>query len=429
MKQDKKDDIPATQQRSRWLANFFAKVLYKTVVPLAIVAAGVGFLKYQVDNRPQAERRKPERQARLVTTLTVQKESSTAIVPGMGTVAASREIILTPEITGVITSIDPSVIPGGLVRAGQLLYQVDSRDYQAIVKQRQSELAKAQLEFKLETGNQTVARQEFDLLEDIVLEDDTELVLRKPQLVSARQALQAAQAALEKAKLDVERCSVRAPFNAIIKARHADLGARVSTTTALAELTGTDEYWIEVMVPVSQLSWVDIPRSEDQKGSAARVYNPSAWGEGVYRQGRVIRLLGQLEEKGLLARLLVAVEDPLHLHQADALEPLLIGSYVRVEIVGRLIRDTIALPRAFVRNGNTVWVMNDQNTLEIRPVRIAFSNRETVYITEGIEDNNLVVTTLLSAAVDGMPLRAETLPDHEIQTAGVPVTDETGAGL
>jgi hypothetical protein len=143
-------------------------ILYKVVIPLLIVAVGVGFLKYQMDTRPQAERRQPERQSRLVTVQTVQKERVTAIIPGMGTVSASREIVLNPEVTGVITSIDPSVIPGGFVTTGQVLYQGDSRDYETIVKQRESEFAKAHLELKLETGNQTVAQQEYRLLEEII---------------------------------------------------------------------------------------------------------------------------------------------------------------------------------------------------------------------------------------------------------------------
>lgn len=429
MKRDDQSGTADAQHASRPLMRCLAKVVYKVTVPLLIVAVGVGFLKYQMDSRPQAERRKPERQARLVTVQAFKKEQSIAILPAMGTVTASREITLNPEITGIITSINPSVIPGGLVRAGQVLYQVDSRDYETIVKQRQSELAKAQLELKLEAGNQTVARQEYDLLGDLIQADDTELVLRKPQLESARQALEAAQATLTKAKLDVERCSIRAPFNATVKARYADLGARVSPTTALAELTGTDEYWIEVMVPVNQLSWIEIPKSENQKGSSVRVYNSSAWGEKMYREGRVVRLLGQLEKEGLLARLLVAVQDPLHLERTDAMEPLLIGSYVKVEIVGRPIADAVALPRGFVRNGNTVWVMNEHDELEVRPVKFAFSNRDTVYVTEGLEDNSRVITTMLSAAVEGMPLRVESPQLDESETAGLTTVSESGAKL
>lgn len=392
-------------------------IFYQLILPIAIIAAGVGFLKYQMETRPKAERSKPPRQARLITVQTVHKEQGTAIVQGMGTVCPSREIVLSPEVTGVITFIDPAVIPGGHVSAGQILYQVDNRDYLTIVKQRESELAKAELELKLEKGNQTVARQEYDLLEDIIREEDVELVLRQPQLQSAQQMLQAAQAALDKAKLDVERCSVRAPFNAIIKMRAADLGARVSPTTTLAELTGTDEYWIEVMVAMDQLSWIEIPTRLDQQGSAVRVYNSTVWGNAYYRQGRVVRLLGQLEEEGLRARLLVSVDDPLHLKRPSSVPPLLIGSYVRAEIYGKPVDNVVALARAYLRDGNSVWVMNEKDLLEIRPVEIAYSNRETVFITEGLNDGDRVVTTTISTPVEGLPLRVETQKGAEVNMA------------
>lgn len=407
MEQNKHSDNSVIAQAQSPKPKRTARFLAKSLVPLLVIAAGVGFLKYQMDTRPEAERRKPERQARLVMVMTVNKEEGTALLHGMGTVAPSRQVALCPEITGVITSIDPAVIPGGFVKAGQVLYQVDCRDYQTIVKQRESELAKAQLEFKVETGNQTVARQEYELLSALIQEEDTELVLRKPQLQNAQQALQAAEAALQKARLDVDRCSVRAPFNAIIKSRYADLGARVSPSAPLVELTGTDEYWIEVKVFTNQLSWIEIPSDLSQKGSPVRVFDSAAWPDATYREGNVIRLLGQLEEEGRLARVLVAVPDPLHLQRNDSLPPLLIGSFVRAEIVGRPMSDVIVLPRSCIRDGDSVWVMNEKDQLEIRPITVVYSNKETVFVARGLEEGERIVTTMISAPVDGMPLRVE----------------------
>ncbi len=161
------------------------------------------------------------------------------------------------------------------------------------------------------------------------------------------------------------------------------------------------------MVPMIQLSWVDIPYSHEQMGSAVRIYNSAVWGDGIYREGRVIRLLGQLEEKGMMARLLVSVKDPLHFKRPDSLPPLLIGSYVRVEIIGRQMDNVISLSRAFLREGGRVWIMDENDQLEIRQVKIAYSNRETVFITEGLQSGERVVTTMISTPVDGLPLRLE----------------------
>ena len=250
-------------------------ILFKVVLPAAIVLSAVGFYQHQMDTRPRAERRPPDRQSRLVTVETARLQTRAAVVNAMGTVRAATEITLTPEVSGIVVFMDPSVLPGGLVEAGEVLYRIDSRDNEAIVEQRQSEVARAELALRLEQGNQTVALQEYELLGDVIDEQDMELVLRTPHLEETRRALAAAKAALAKAMLDVERCTIRAPFNAVIKTKHADVGARVSPTAPLAVLTGTDEYWVETFVSVDQLRWIQVPKGEGADGALVRITNPT----------------------------------------------------------------------------------------------------------------------------------------------------------
>jgi RND family efflux transporter MFP subunit len=386
------------------------RISLHVILPILIVAGSIGFLKYQVDTRPQAERKKPPRQAYLVTVEPVQRTVWTTSVTAMGKVTAAKEVTLSPEVTGVITRIDPEVVPGGVIEKGQLLFEIDSRDYQAVVTQRESDLARARLELKLETGNQSVARQEYKMLEEIIEEQDKELVLREPHLENAQAALGAAQAALDKARLDVQRCTIEAPFNAVIMEKFADLGARVSPASPLISILGTDEYWVEAAVPMDQLSWIRIPKDNGHNGSAVKIYNSSAWGESVYREGYVIRLLSQLEEEGRMARLLVTVEDPLELNQSQSGSPLLIGTYVRADIEGKPIQDVFPIGREYLRDGNTVWVINADNKLEIRPVEIVFRSKEIVCVTEGLSDGDRIVTSDIPAPVEGMELRMAETP-------------------
>jgi RND family efflux transporter MFP subunit len=383
------------------------------ILPLLVVAGSIGFYKHQIHTRPQAERRKPPRQAYLVTVEPVHRTAWTTSVSAMGTVTAAKEVTLSPEVTGVIIRIDPEVVPGGIIEKGQLLFEIDGRDYQAIVKQRESDLARARLELKLESGNQSVARQEYKMLEEIIEEEDKELVLREPHLENARAALEAAQAALDKALLDVQRCTIEAPFNAVILKKFADVGARVSPSSPLVSLLGTDEYWVEVSVPTDQLSWIQIPRANGHDGSNVKIYNPSVWGSSVYREGHVIRLLSQLEEQGRMARLLVAIEDPLELDGPRSGFPLLIGTYVRADIEGKPIPDVFAIGREVLRDGHTVWIMNTDNKLEIRPVDIVFRGREVVCVTDSLSDGERIVTSDIPAPVEGMELRTADMPGQE----------------
>ena len=394
------------------------RFILSLTIPVFITAFALGVYVYQIKHRPRAERRKPPRQARLVNVETIHKTTCPIYVDAMGLVVPAREITITPEVTGVITSIDPVVLPGGIIQEGQILFEIDSRDYQAIVKQRQSDVEKAELNLKLESGNQTIARQEYEMLEEIIEEQDRELVLRKPHLEEAQAALEAAKALLDKAKLDVQRCTIKAPFNAVIKNKYTDLGARVSPSNPLVSLIGIDEYWLEAVVSVDQIQWIDIPKDNGQKGSAAKIYNPSMWGDSQYRQGRVVRLLGQLEEEGRNAKLLIAIQDPLCLTHNNMNLPLLIDSYVGAEIQGRQLIDVFPVKREYIRNGNQVWIMNENDNLQICPVEIVFGNKDTVYIRNGFQEGQKLVTTDISTPVEGMPLRTEPeIPETQLDSS------------
>lgn len=390
------------------------RFLIMWVLPAVIVIAALAFAKYQIDTRPKAERQRPPQQARLVTVEFAEQVDHTTYVEAMGPVAPAKQITLTPEVSGRVVFVSPLVIPGGAIQEGQTLIRIDPRDYEAVVKMRQSELARAELNLKLEQGNQLVARQEYAMLNDIVEDQDRELVLREPHLEEARAALEAAKAAMAKAQLDVDRCTITAPFNAVIQEKLVDVGARVAAGSPLLTIMGTDEYWVQAKVFVNQLQWITIPENNQHTGSAVNVYDSTAWGSDTYREGNVLRLLGQLEEEGRLAQVLIAVKDPLALTSESAgAPPLLVDSYVRVKIEGKMLKNVFGVQRGYLHDGDNIWLMNDENRLEIRPVDVLFRDKEMVYLTDGLKDGDRIVTTDISAPVDGMLLRLEEPADAE----------------
>ena len=388
------------QSKLRMTMNFF--------VPIVIVAAAAFFFKFQMDTRPKARRTPPPRQAKLVEVISLQRTTEIAEIPLMGKVMPSREVILSPEVMGVINIIDPIVVPGGIIQKGQTLFKIDSRDYETIVKQRQSDVAQATLNLKLESGSQAIAQQEYKMLEEVIEEKDKELLLRKPHLQKTQINLDAARAMLEQAQLNVRRCTIQSPFNAIIKEKYIDIGCRVSPASSLISITGIDEYWIEVPVPENQLQWIQVPRDGNQASSPVKIYN-SSWKADQFRKGNVIRLLGQLEEQARRAQLLVSVKDPLCLQDNFSLPKLLIGSYVRVHIEGIQLPDVFRIKREYLRDGNSVFIMDAEDNLDIRLVEIIFRGDDVIYVKNGIQDGERLIITDLSAPVEGMGLRLEEL--------------------
>jgi RND family efflux transporter MFP subunit len=397
------------------------------LLPLAVLFAGGKATLHLVETAPKAERRSSStRNARLVEVRPAIVSSESTLVQANGTVKPARMIQLQPRVSGEVIEVSNELIPGGLFREEDLILRIDPTDYELIVRQRAGELANAESTYQLELGNQSIAQREYELLGESILEEDRDLVLRQPQLRTVEAAIDIAKAVLEKAKIDLERTTIRAPFNAMVESYDIDLGAQVATSTSLATLVGTDEYWIELSVPVDDLKWIRIPRAaNDGLGSLVRLYNEAAWGPGVYRTGRVTRLAGSLEVEARMARLIVSVPDPLGLEMEHAGAPrLLINAYVNVEIEGRVLENVISVPRRLLRDGDTVWILNDENRLDIRPVTVVFRGRNGILLSGGIAKGERIVITDLAAPVAGMPLRTEndaeappTEAEHSLQDA------------
>jgi len=410
----------------RMLASAGAKILLSAV----IIAGSVAAYRYQMDTSPRAGRKKPPLQARLVQVLPVGAESCTTTVRADGIVMPAQQVTLRPQVAGEITEVSADLVPGGIVQAGQKLMAIDKRDYEILVRQRQYEVARTVKDLKVEQGNQEIARQEYELLGEAIREEDRELVLREPQLASARAAQESAKAALEKARLDLARCDIAAPFNAIIQEKQIDLGATVSLASNLVTLIGTDEAWVEVKVPLDQLKWLTIPRRNGDSGSAVKIYNILAWGAERFRTGKVLCLIGELETQGRLARLLAVVEDPFCLKRENAgLPQLLMGSYVRAEIQGRTLDSVFPIKSSHLRENDTVWILDNEDRLEIRPVSVVFREPDRVYVATGLSEGEQLVVTDIAAPVAGMLLRvAEDEDEIETQSFGM-ASGKEGRGL
>ncbi|HSH68850.1 MAG TPA: efflux RND transporter periplasmic adaptor subunit [Deferrisomatales bacterium] len=387
--------------------------IFRAVLAVGLLAGGGAMALHYLETAPEAKKRAPSRRAALVEVEPVRFSSHRVTVEAMGTVVPARVVELHPRVSGEVVWVSGQLAPGGLLRQGEPLLRLDTTDYELALQRLRTDLARAEADLAVEQGNQAIARREFELLGEVVGEADQSLLLRKPQLDAARAAIDGVQAEIARAEVELERTTLRVPFNALVRSRAVDVGARVTQSTVLATLVGTDTYWVEAAVPVRQLKWLDIPRSAAEQGPAVRVFDAAAWGEGRSRTGRVVRLAAELQEAGRMARLLVAVEDPLGLHNAKG-DPLrmLLGSFVRVAIDGQRLARVAALERPLLRPDDTVWVRDGEGNLDIRPVEVVFRHGERVMIASGLAEGEQLVVSDLPAPVQGMPLR---LPEMESQ--------------
>ena len=392
-------------KRLSWLAPRAGSTL-NIVIPLLILILAGGIAISLVKTAPRPERQPKPRLAPLVESRQVILASHSIDIEAWGLVQPAEQITLRSQVDGRIIEIKPEFVPGGHFEHNDVILRIDPTDYVLARQQRQSDLEKAKAALLLEQGNQVVAQQEFKLLGESLSDQEQTLVLRIPQLNTARAAVAAATAALQSAKLALSRTVVKAPFDANVLRRHVNLGTYATTTTDLGTLVGTREYWVELVVPLAQLRWITIPQTSGQTGSTVRLYHDHVWGTGMFRTGQVIRLLTDLETEGRMARLLVAIKDPLTLHGDDPNAPrVLLGTYLRAEIQGRTIPDIAKVERHWIRDQDTVWLVKGDQTLEIRKVNIAHRGIRHVIVSEGLHKGDRLIITNLPSPTEGMPLR------------------------
>lgn len=150
----------------------------KILLSVLIIAGAILIYRYQIRTSPRLGRKKPPPQPKLVQVIPVQQDDCTTKVIADGIVMPAQQVALRPQVMGQIVDVSFDVVPGGIVKAEQKLIEIDHRDYEILVRQRKSDVAKALRDLKVEEGNQAIAKQEYELLGEIISEEDRELVLR-----------------------------------------------------------------------------------------------------------------------------------------------------------------------------------------------------------------------------------------------------------
>ena len=223
--------------------NLTSKTIGKRIVhiavPLLVIVIGIVIAVSLVKTGPKASRKPPVKQARLVEVTPLSIGTVSTEIEAMGTVVPARKVELHPQVSGEIIKVSEQYVPGGLFRAGDEILQIDPKDYVLAVKRRESEVAQAMSNVKIEQGQQIIAQRELEMIGEAIDEKNNDLILRKPQLESVQAQLSLAQATLEQARLDLQRTRIHAPFNSIVISRSANIGSRVLNSTLLATLVGT----------------------------------------------------------------------------------------------------------------------------------------------------------------------------------------------
>jgi RND family efflux transporter MFP subunit len=387
----------------------------KILLPLVVLAVGGLAAVAIVRARPKVERQETAVLPPLVRVIEVSKEDRRLDVSSQGTVAPLVESDLVAEVAGRLDWVSPSFAEGGFFRRGETLLRIDDRDYGVAFSQAEAGVAQARVRLELELAEAELARQEW---KDLGEGDPSSLALREPQLAETRAALQAAEGTLEKARLDLERTRIAAPFDGRVLTKLADLGQFVSRGTRLGTVYSTDAAELRLPVSKQELVFLDVDLGIQDEGSAADGPEVELRGDMGGRtyvwSARVVRTGGAFDPRTRMLPLFARVEDPFGRLPPSAGPPLPMGLFVEAEIAGRLAEEVIVLPRSAVRDGSQVLVVDDESRLRFRTIDILRTHRDEVVVEGGLETGELVCVSPLEAVVDGMAVRTllETEPEE-----------------
>lgn len=380
--------------------------VFQMILTLGILGAGAFGAYVLVLSKPSAATAPPrEVKATLVQTEKLREGSQPAVVSGYGTVQSFQRLDVQPQVGGQVVERSSDLIAGGQFDEGTEMFRIDPRDYTFAVERARANLVRAKFELKLEEGNQVVAEREWKLLGPTIKTNDLgrQLALREPHLVEKKAAVEAAQSELDEAELNLERTTIKAPFNAVVLEESVEVGQLVAPNATVAQLVNTDAFHVQVSVPVSELDWVRLPNRDGDGGSKAEVVHDLGNGREVRREGRVTQRLASVDPNGRLARLLVEVKDPLDLDAApNQRQTLLLGSYVQVRIDGPELDNVFVIPRRSLREGGRVWVIGPEGKLEFRNVAVIQGGDDTVTVRGDLKTGEELVTSNLAAPLPGM---------------------------
>lgn len=395
----------------------------KILAPLVVLTLGLGLGAFLILSKPQPELVPPEKKITKVMTEKFSPGNFPAVYTNTGIVKSSQRVNLTSTISGTVNFVAKNFLPGNIVKQGEVLVKLSASTLEEKLKISEANLKQAQSNYELELGKQRIAKENVDVVLKATgaTPNNQSLMLRQPQLEHAKANLQIAERQVALAKSDLDDTIIKAPFNAMILSKNISISSNVvGKSTVLGDLVDTDQYWIEVLVPDSVIPWLTPKNTQ----IIAVVYPNDS---DTNMSGYVLKAIKALDEASRMARVVVAVDDPLHLNKMNAWKTdndltehpiqLMLNDYVKVKIVGRTMPDVIKMPIDYLHSGNTVWVIaNDE--LQIKNIKIVYKDTDYVYVKSGLLDTDEVITTNIGVPVANMHLERITQGDsseHEAQ--------------
>ncbi|MCF2860122.1 efflux RND transporter periplasmic adaptor subunit [Pseudoalteromonas sp. SMS1] len=370
------------------------QIILPCVVLLGGIASAIAFSSMQT---PPQE--KPEKIIHpLVEVAPINTASLQMSVSSYGIVKPKYSTQLVAQVSGQIIALSEEFVKGGFVKQGAVLARIDPNDYEAALIDAQANLAQASSALEIEQAQAHVAKTEWERIKNNANSTiPSELYLRKPQLAEKLARFQAAQASVKRAKRNLERTYIKAPYDAIIDTRSLSLGSVVNQGSSVGVINAISV--AEVRLPVAD---AELQHLNNNGINASVTLSAKVAGQEVSWQGKIVRSEGVIDSRSRMTYLVAQVDRPYD----DNQKPLRFGAYLNAQIKGKLVSNAVEIPHHLVRDGQ-VAVLNSDNTLSFKKLNIVREYDGLIVTNQGLESGQSLITSALEYPTEGMQLRVD----------------------
>lgn len=371
----------------------------RVITPLLIVAVSAAIFVLLVSNQPALKTTVKEPVPVAVRALDINLETMQLSVASEGNVQPRVETKLVAQVAGEVIDVSSRLVAGGDFARGDVLLKLDPRDYEIALARSEALLSRSEAE-------QRFASEETARIRSLYGEElasIAELQSAERLLAVSGAVLDDARAAVKRARLDLERTVLIAPFNGRVRAENVDIGQFLSKGAMIATLYDTDRLQVRLPLADSQLAFLDPSYAKtglaDKDPADVSLTAEYAGGEQSW-SAKLLRTEGDISTKSRFLHVMVEVTETVNSNGVR----LPVGLFVGAAIQGRKVDGLVSVPRTALRPDNSVMVIDDDDRLRFRDVTVFKLSDSDVLISEGLASGERISISPLQFVVEGMPV-------------------------
>lgn len=376
------------------------------LIVAAVLAVSAIVTAVMLKNPVKAEPQPSKETLPLVRVITANPTNVQLVVRSQGNVQPRTRIILSPEISGIVAEVSPALVPGGFFEEGDVLVRIQPKDYELMATQAVAQVIAANARLVREQAEAEVAKAEWEELGGG--RTPSALTLRAPQLAEAQAALASAEATLEQARRELEKTTLRAPFAGRVSSEDIDVGQFVNRGAPLAVLQSVETAEVRLPIPPDEAGYANlpIPWREGMGGGRPEVFlSGNLGGTSHTWTGTVVRTESEVDLKTRMIIAVAEVRNPYQRRSDEQRPPLLAGLFVNATIIGHTLETVFEIPRDAVRGRDQVLLVDREDRLRFRTVKVIRAERGRVVIREGLDPGDRICLSPLETPIEGMRVR------------------------